>query len=73
MLSNMQYTAVSLQQFLWSKVFWGFSAPIKLGYTSDASTLYWKRNIHLREIYCSLERDTKAISVGEIGRHEKSL
>lgn len=59
--------------FLGNKVFWGFSASIKLGYTSDDPTRYWKRNIHLREIYCSLECDTKVISVEEIGRHEKSL
>lgn len=69
----MRCTTMSLQQFLWSKMFWGFSASIKLGYTSDDPNHYWKRNIHLREIYYSLECDTKAISVGEIGRHERSL
>lgn len=50
-----------------------FNASIKLGYTSDDPAHSWKRNIHLREIYCSLECDTKAISVAEIGRHEKSF
>lgn len=30
----MQCTALSQQQFLQSEVFWGFSASIKLGYTS---------------------------------------
>lgn len=31
-----------------------------------------RENKHLREIYSSLECDTKAISVWEIGRHEKN-
>lgn len=62
-----------LQQFLSSEMLWGFSALIKLVYTSDDPAQYWMRTIHLREIYHSLECDTKAISVGEIGWHEKSL
>lgn len=64
---------MSLQQFLKSKAFWDFNAPIKLVDSSDDSTHHRKRNTHLREIYDSPECDTKVISVQEIGRHEKSL
>lgn len=64
---NMQCKGMPLQQFLSSEMLWGFSALIKLVYTSDDPAQYWMRTIHLREIYHSLECDTKAISVGEIG------